>query len=237
MRPTTTTGAARVSDSHCQASNCSAGIIARRTTGTVERDRDRAAACAATAVSSRSALARTASIAGAQVGWLGKPRGVPGGFDLGDEVVGADAVGNGDLGLLGRVVDRRGDAVDLVEPLLDAGGARRAGHPADDQVDAVPAGVWDDAWWCPSAASVRRRAACRGAGVDVGRVDDEAGGVDHAVDLEVEEQGVGARRGDLDREADRARPARRRAGGRGGRRGRRRGGRRGGRPRRGRARS
>ena len=33
--PQTTTGAASVSDSHCQASNCSAGIIASRTTGTV----------------------------------------------------------------------------------------------------------------------------------------------------------------------------------------------------------
>ena len=37
----------------------------------------------------------------------------------------------------------------------------------------------------------------------VGRVDDEAGGVDLAVDLEVEEQGVGPGGRDLDREADR----------------------------------
>ena len=38
--PQVTTGAARVRDSHCQASNCSAGTIARRTTGTVSTRRD-----------------------------------------------------------------------------------------------------------------------------------------------------------------------------------------------------
>ena len=35
--PHTTTGAARVSESHCQASNCSAGTIAIAMTGTVSR--------------------------------------------------------------------------------------------------------------------------------------------------------------------------------------------------------
>ena len=38
--PQTTTGAARVSDSHCQLVNCSAGIIAIAITGTVSDDRD-----------------------------------------------------------------------------------------------------------------------------------------------------------------------------------------------------
>ncbi len=35
--PQTTTGEARVSASHCQLSNCSAGIIDSRTTGTASR--------------------------------------------------------------------------------------------------------------------------------------------------------------------------------------------------------
>ena len=38
--PHTTTGAARVSESHCQYSNCSAGTIAIATTGTREHERD-----------------------------------------------------------------------------------------------------------------------------------------------------------------------------------------------------
>ncbi len=38
--PQTTTGAASVSESHCQLSNCSAGTIAIATTGTAEHERD-----------------------------------------------------------------------------------------------------------------------------------------------------------------------------------------------------
>ena len=57
------------------------------------------------------------------------------GFDLGDEVVDAGVVGDGDGGLFGGVVDAGLDAVELVEPLGDAGGARGAGHAADVEGD------------------------------------------------------------------------------------------------------
>jgi len=49
--PHTTTGAARVSESHCQLSNCSAGIIAMSTTGTV-RAVDTRSRCRRSAVGS-----------------------------------------------------------------------------------------------------------------------------------------------------------------------------------------
>jgi hypothetical protein len=56
-------------------------------------------------------------------------------LDLGDEIVDRDAIGNGDLGALGRIVDRCHHAVELVEPFLDSGRARGAGHPADVEID------------------------------------------------------------------------------------------------------
>ena len=49
--------------------------------------------------------------------------------------VGGDRVGVGDAGLLGRVVDRGGDAVELVELALDPVGAGRAGHAGDRELD------------------------------------------------------------------------------------------------------
>jgi hypothetical protein len=91
--PQTTTGAARVNDSHCQLVNWSAGV-------------DR----------------------------LGhrKARGVTGGFDSSDQILGGDAV-TGHARLLGGVVDRRRYPVELVELALDAVGARRTGHTAQNQ--------------------------------------------------------------------------------------------------------
>ena len=61
--PQTTTGAARVSDSHCQYSNCSAGIIAIAITGTVS--------AVATSSRRRSDVAGSATCSGSAVagGW------------------------------------------------------------------------------------------------------------------------------------------------------------------------
>ncbi len=50
--------------------------------------------------------------------------------------VGRDGLGVLDPGLLGGVVDRRDDAVELVELALDPVGARRAGHPGDVELNA-----------------------------------------------------------------------------------------------------
>ena len=68
---------------------------------------------------------------------FGEAGGVAGGLDLGDELGRFDVVGEGDLGLLGGVVDRGGHAVELVEATLDARGARRARHALDREVDAL----------------------------------------------------------------------------------------------------
>ena len=62
-------------------------------------------------------------------------------FDLADEVVDVTAVGEGDGGLFGGVVDAGFDAVELVEPFGDPGGARGAGHAADVEGDGVRRGV------------------------------------------------------------------------------------------------
>ena len=67
--PHVTTGVARVSDSHCQPSTCSAGTIASRTTGTVSSalttTRCRSSRISAVSASSPSATsARTAAGAG-----------------------------------------------------------------------------------------------------------------------------------------------------------------------------
>ena len=68
--PHTTTGAARVSDSHCQCSNWSAGIIAMATTGTVRRvDTTRRWRSEASSRSARSSSARTASRSSVTGAW------------------------------------------------------------------------------------------------------------------------------------------------------------------------
>src|SRR3546814_20137037 len=53
------------------------------------------------------------------------------------QLLGCDPVGEGHPGPLGRVVHVGGDAVELVEALLHPRGARRAGHAADHEVDAL----------------------------------------------------------------------------------------------------
>ena len=65
----------------------------------------------------------------------GQRRAVPGLLDGGDQVVGADAVRVGHPRLLGGVVDRRSDTVELVELALDPVGAGRAGHPGERELD------------------------------------------------------------------------------------------------------
>ncbi len=62
---------------------------------------------------------------------LGQRGGVAGGLDGGDQIGDLDAVLEGDLRLLGGVVDAGGDPVHPVELLLDAGRARGARHSAD----------------------------------------------------------------------------------------------------------
>src|SRR3954463_1383752 len=107
--PHTTTGAARVSDSHCQYWNCSAGIIAIATTGTasaVETSSRVRSERTPSSTGSASTLARgRLGVRGCRR--LGQCCGVAGLLDRGDQVVGGDAVGETDLRLLGGVVDGR----------------------------------------------------------------------------------------------------------------------------------
>src|SRR5581483_194445 len=109
-----TTGVASCNASHCQWSNCSAGIIETSSTGSE---------------SSAEAIRR-------RRGGGGQSRCVAGGFDRVEELLGRDAAGVvGDARLLGRVVDASGDAVKLVQLALDPARARGAGHAADRQLD------------------------------------------------------------------------------------------------------
>ena len=61
---------------------------------------------------------------------------VTGRLDRGDQIVGRHAHGvEDDRRVLGRVVDRRLDAVELVQLLLDPRRAGRAGHPLDRELE------------------------------------------------------------------------------------------------------
>ena len=74
-------------------------------------------------------------------GLVARERGlVAGRLDRRDQLLRRDRVRvELDRGTLGRVVDRRGDAVELVQLLLDADGARRARHPFDRQLEPLRA--------------------------------------------------------------------------------------------------
>jgi len=61
--PQTTTGAARVSESHCQYSNCQAGTIASATTGT-DNTAETSSRCRSDRVSASSGVAGSSSSSG-----------------------------------------------------------------------------------------------------------------------------------------------------------------------------
>ena len=110
----------------------------------------------------------------------GQRRGVPGAARRSDSCVGATPSSGSDLRLLGGVVHRRGDTVELVQLALDPVGARRTGHPGDGQLDG---GVGH--WWCSAH-----------------RAETELSGAHHAVVLEVEIEVVSAVAGHLGAERD-----------------------------------
>ena len=139
--PHTTTGDASANASHIHSSNCSAGIIDSAITGMAERRGD------------HQPLARLVDrlgvvVVAAVVGGVLAPRvlawparaGGPrsrGSATASQSSLGRDGVGVvGDGRLVGGVVHRGGHAVEAVQLLLDLGGARRAGHAGDRQVDA-----------------------------------------------------------------------------------------------------
>jgi hypothetical protein len=75
-------------------------------------------------------------------GWSRQAGGVAGGLDRGDRRFDRCALGQHDVGALGRKVDRRRDPGHPVELLLDPGRARGTSHATDPQVDGLgdPAG-------------------------------------------------------------------------------------------------
>ena len=131
--PQVTTGAARVSASHCQPSNCRAGTIdsGQHRDGESGGDEHPLAQRGDVGVG----LLGGRRVVGRRRLLPGQLGGVAGARDGGHQVVRGDAVGEGDPRLLGGVVDGRDDAGHPVELLLDPGGAGRAGHPADRELD------------------------------------------------------------------------------------------------------
>ena len=123
--PHTTTGAASVSDSHCQSSNCSGGTIASTSTGSVSSAEIRSR-CSSGSGSSPPAAGSV----------VGEGRGVPGRLDGGDQLLGRHgAVVELDGRLLGGVVDGRPHAVELVEAALDGVRAAGARHALDRKLE------------------------------------------------------------------------------------------------------
>src|ERR1044072_5765589 len=116
--PHTTTGAASARHAHCQYSNCSHDDIDIATTGTD---------------STRLTSSRVRSAASSRASGLGARQlgGVPHLLDDTDQHVGAHRLRRGHERLLDRVVDAGLDAVQPVQLLLDASGARRTGHATD----------------------------------------------------------------------------------------------------------
>ena len=130
-----TTGVTRFSDSHWKLSNCSAGIIASSSAGIDSSSGEDQA------VAQRHGLVLLGGRVGAGRRGGGQRGLVAGGLDGRHELLGGDGARvELDPGLLGGVVDRGGDAVELVELALDAVGARGAGHAGDRQLDALDRG-------------------------------------------------------------------------------------------------
>ena len=127
--PHTTTGAASVSDSHCQLSNCSGGTIA----SSEHRQRQQRG-------DPQPLQQRVGLVAAGGGRLVGERRGVPGRLDGGEQLLGRHgAVVELDGGLLGGVVDGRPHAVELVEAALDAVRAARARHALDRKLEAAHA--------------------------------------------------------------------------------------------------
>ena len=130
--PQTTTGEARVEASHCQLVNCSAGTIASSSTGSGQhRGHDEPIARGAVLAAAR-VLDRHLR-AGDRGRGARRRRAGPVARRLhdGHEIGGGDGRRTCHRRLLGGVVHRCGDALDLVQALLDASRARRARHPVD----------------------------------------------------------------------------------------------------------
>ena len=120
-----TTGVASASASHSQPSNWSGGIIASSDERRGQRGGDDQPACGARRCDRPARPPRPRALAL-----------VAGRLDRADEVGdGRRGRVEADRRLLGRVVDRRLDAVELVELALDAVRARGAGHALEGEVD------------------------------------------------------------------------------------------------------
>ena len=121
-----TTGVDRARATHSQPSNCSGITIASSASGTLR-----------TAATTRRRRKR-AGLVGNRGMHVLESRLVARGLDGGDEVVDRDhARVEGHGGLIGGVVDRRLDAVELVQLPLDPGRARGAGHALEVEANSL----------------------------------------------------------------------------------------------------
>ena len=110
--------------------NCSAGIIAISSTGT-ERTTEKISRCRSAAVGSASATASVLSACGSRAVY---PTCSTASMRRGRRHLGRVVL---DGSPLGRVVHGGGDALELVQLALDAGGARGTRHPLDRQLQAL----------------------------------------------------------------------------------------------------
>ncbi len=148
-------------------------------------------------------------------GGVGDLGGVAGLLDGGHEILGRHITDVVDACLLGGVVHRGGDAVELVELLLDPVRARGAGHATNFELDlAVGGRVLRDGihrsssrggvvvGQCPCPAGIGSGGAAGTAAGGLPAGQRELGGPHHSIVLEVQEQAVVARARGGDKEVD-----------------------------------